>query len=923
MVDTSFHDNRPSDTSPHDMGYHKDLIAALAEGATVITANQRQMADLGRAFAAWRISLGERVWDSPRIATFDVWLRELWEADAAEVRQLLSPQQQQVMWEQIIDSDAAAGAANQLQTPRIAALAADAWQMIWAWQLPWPLPATLADGDVATFVRWTEAFDRQCHALQVVDPARLIGELPAQLTARQRALPGQLLITGFEELSPAQQRLLDAVMAQGTDVRIVPLPVVQRTDIPLLACRDARAEMAAAADWARGHLQRKPDQRIGIVVPELSQLRNRLIPIFDEHLQAGHSLPGAQARSSLFNLSLGEPLAGQPTVRCALLCLELGLRQRLPVARLGELLHSPYVAGGENEAAMRALLDARLRRDGDPEVRLAWLRIRASDEEGGHHCPRLLDALAGLERVTGGARASLTAVRCVELFWKALKAMGWGSGARGARALVSDEFQALEAFREVMTQLAGLDRVLPPQPADTWLKRLRALLQKRVFQPRSPQAPVQVMGLMEAAGLAFDRLWVMGLDDETLPAAARPNPLLPLALQRDRALPHATPSRELNYARGLLGHLAACADEVVFSYSRRVEDREKSASPLVAGLKEAEAAAIPVYPWREAMLRSARLHVLSVDPAPGLQADESISGGTGLLAAQAQCPFKAFACYRLTSNGLDQPDVGLDPGERGTLTHRVLELVWAELETRTALAALDETDRQACVERHARACLQAEREHRSGRFPQRFMELEVARLTRLIDEWLLLELTRGDFTVIEREGEREVSIAGLPLTLRVDRVDRLADDRLAIFDYKTGGSAAPSVNTWIGERPDEPQLPIYAVYGGAPVDALGFGWVKPGQSKLVGLASDESLAKLHGLKVFNKPAELKALDDWVGLIDGWRDELDGLSRAFQAGIATVSPKTAASCGRCDQASLCRVSELLQRLDDEDAGEGLS
>jgi len=95
-------------------------------------------------------------------------------------------------------------------------------------------------------------------------------------------------------------------------------------------------------------------------------------------------------------------------------------------------------------------------------------------------------------------------------------------------------------------------------------------------------APVQVMGMLEAAGLRFDHLWIMGLHDEALPAPANPNPFLPTSLQRQHKLPHSSAERELEFANKLAERLLASAPDVVLSYPEREGDRTLSPSPLVA-----------------------------------------------------------------------------------------------------------------------------------------------------------------------------------------------------------------------------------------------------------------------------------------------------------------------------------------------------
>ena len=61
--------------------------------------------------------------------------------------------------------------------------------------------------------------------------------------------------------------------------------------------------------------------------------------------------------------------------------------------------------------------------------------------------------------------------------------------------------------------------------------------------------PIQILGPLESAQLEFDHLWVLGLTDEAWPRIPRPNPLLPIELQRSRGLPRSSADWELGFAR--------------------------------------------------------------------------------------------------------------------------------------------------------------------------------------------------------------------------------------------------------------------------------------------------------------------------------------------------------------------------------------
>ncbi len=105
----------------------------------------------------------------------------------------------------------------------------------------------------------------------------------------------------------------------------------------------------------------------------------------------------------------------------------------------------------------------------------------------------------------------------------------------GRAALSSSvEFQTIDAWRGVLSSSCFARSHRAGDELLAQVIRLAASDSRRtrVFKPEDEGAPVQVMGMLEAAGLRFDHLWIMGLHDEALPAAASPNPFLPYSLQR-------------------------------------------------------------------------------------------------------------------------------------------------------------------------------------------------------------------------------------------------------------------------------------------------------------------------------------------------------------------------------------------------------
>src|SRR5262249_59442345 len=120
-----------------------------------------------------------------------------------------------------------------------------------------------------------------------------------------------------------------------------------------------------------------------------------------------------------------------------------------------------------------------------------------------------------------------------------------------------------------------------------------------------------------------------------------------------------------------------------------------------------------------------------------------------------------------------------------------------------------------------------------------------------------------------------LSLGGLEVRLRLDRVDRLADGGIAVIDYKTGRAVAPP--RWFDPRPQAPQLGLYALawraaFPSLPVRAVAYAQVKRGDMRLQGLAADE--AAWCGVA---KPSSLPGLglDSWLNVDADRSDSLCG------------------------------------------------
>ena len=344
----------------------------------------------------------------------------------------------------------------------------------------------------------------------------------------------------------------------------------------------------------------------------------------------------------------------------------------------------------------------------------------------------------------------------------------------------------------------------------------------------------------------------------------------------------------------------ASAPTVVVSYPKREEDSDLRVSPLFQTLMEVGAEDLGLLcsdRYIHELRESCRIEVVDDHNGPGL-ADASTAGGTALFKLQAMCPFKAFAELRLGAMALDEPEAGLSALDRGLLIHRVLQRIWNVLGSHAGLLSTHDERLASIVRMTVGAELHDLGKQRRALRSARFRQIEQERLERVIAAWLKLERERRSFIVIQQEARRQVTVGGIDLSIRADRTDRLENGDSVIIDYKTGEC---STADWFGARPNEPQLPIYAVTAEDPVAGVFYGRIKTGKVAFRGVTDSEGL--VPGIQ---PSRDAVSIDD---KIDGWRNVLDQLGKDFREGWAAVEPKDRRkSCQYCALPTLCRVNE---------------
>lgn len=883
------------------------------KSALILTATIRLARELRQEHDSEQRSAGLATWRTARILPLNAWLSELWTGwlysrNGAIGARPLRQAEEQELWDQIIRK---ASAGLLLDAAATAQLAQNAWKLVCDGQLPLDAAEWSESEDAAAFRSWAGEFRRRCQGNGWFSGAELSARVADLILQGDVPVPGFVELVGFLEPTPAQNQFFKTLEDCGVEVRERAAPDCQGGAVRV-GLADTASEVRSAAEWARRILEKDaqaadPAFRIGIVVPGLTRLRGQIERVFGEVFHPRTRLKPDLDPKRLFNISLGLPGSEYPVIGSAFLMLQTNPAS-IPMALASRLVRSPFLPGAARESTNRALLDARLRSLEEYHISLGDIIALAAAKDKPHSCPGLLQLCQAWVARHEEQPARALPSEWAKTFAVLLRTVGWP----GDRGSSSTEYQVQKVWNELLSEIAGLDGVCGSIRRHQAVRMLKRTASATLFQPQSEPAPVQIMGLFEAAGLRFDRLWLMGMHENAWPAAPAFNPFVPLRLQRRRGLARSTPELELAFANALTARFLASAPSVVVSYPGRDVEADVEVSPLLAHLPEQSAADLGLPDangFAAQLLGSAALE--SIDDGLGPPCSEArLEGGTVLFKLQAACPFRAFAELRLGARKYDLPEPGLSALDRGRLVHAILERFWHQVRSHEALVLMPD-DRLSDM---VRSCAKAEIEEFSER--RRMLrraglaEIEQSRLERIVGQWLALEKEREPFEVLVQEENVGVSVGGIDVSIRIDRVDRLHNDELLFIDYKSGECSAKS---WEGERPDEPQLPIYTLAAPAPVAGVFFGGLKVGKMGFVGIAEREGLVPRPSK---SRPRKYPPLPETIA---DWQRVLDGLGSDFLAGRAAVNPKSREkTCEYCALPGLCRIGDATDKSGRNDA-----
>ena len=888
----------------------QQAVSATVLGTTVLTGNTRSARAL-RTAAEDHLRTANRAWLTPDVLPYAAFVARLYSdtlVAGATSKHVLHREQELQLWRQIIERSPSGRA--MLLPESAAALASEAFRTAIEYNIALNSPLMSASSDTRAFSGWAADFERQLAAHGWTCSALLSRELAVSLAGCN--LPEQLFVF-LPVLTPAQREFLRALAEAGVEIICASEPSETEPNalgidaVEVTAVRHefpgVAEELRAAAQWARQQVEVTPGARVGLVFFDLARKLAPVESAFRSVLHPEHLL-GLRGPVA-FEIASPLALVEYPAVRCALQLLKL-CAEPLDFHSFAAMLTSPYFA--ESPEANGAFV-AHVRKHAQREVSFdeltRWLHESPL-------LPRLRSAVERLPKHSAFA-SEQSAAYWADISRRILETLGWP----GNVALNSEEFQSTERWRELLVSISSLELLEWRTNFAGFVERLERMAAAQNFKPETLNAPVQIMDADEAEGSVFDALWIGSCSDDLWPDSPKPSPLLPVALLREAGFALVGTAQADSRTTRITHRLLHSAPQVTLSLALRTDDeREQRWSPAFAQIPLASHAIDLPQPLA-LYFAPAALEAVSDSVAPALRSDEKARGGTSLLQEQSNCPFQAFAVRRLHAKQAEGPNEAMAPTDRGKLVERALQLIWEELE---GSDGLQRADRAEVIERAVDSAISEELPPRTDAWTLRFRQLERVRTIEVLKEWLAVEAQRAPFHVIDHQMEVELTLGGLQLHGRLDRLDEIGDAHVVI-DYKTG--AVNGVKVWQVPRPRMPQLPFYAVAMQSRkfnLAGVAFGVVRRGEAAFRGYLRDPKLL----------PCAAPRRDCFDGqgfaeYTERWATELERIAASFVAGAAAVDPKTPpgmsnSTCEHCHLASLCRIGDLSAADADDDGGE---
>ncbi len=889
-----------------------EWLKNISPSTVVLVPTRGLQHSLSKRYAEQQIAAGHSAWLTPQILVWEDYIEQLWHAnkqnfDKAYIR--LDNAQAFLVWQQTITAakkdDVELLLLNEQQT---ASVVQRSWKLAHKWRIDIHAMQQRDDLDSIAFAKWCQAYQRRLDEKNWIDSPQ-IESLLINKTDSLSGLPTQMVFAYFDLVTSQQKIHIDTCQARGIAVKEQSMTDaksqgVEQQQISYKCYQQEDQEWRTIFQRARHLMEKNAHTRIGIVIPSLSEQRARVEQVARSVFYPNLSPLQCQQQDLVYRFSLGQPLNKIAYIHAMLTALEL-LKNTFSYQTLQSLLMSewwPFRQQLSHPEHQQKQADNLVRLDRViKKGRSAWLSwedvlliCREALPEA-HSTHDYIEQLIEFKKSMFTGESTLHSARHWQtIFSQWLSLLEWSEN-----DLDSWHYQAHESWLETLEIFVGHDLVQGKTGLSRALLALNSLCKDKVYMRQAKDEPILISGVLEGIGQNVDYLFVTGMH-EAYPPPMSPDPFIPSSALHEQAYPFADKNTEFIYENNKLNSLMAGGKQIEVSYATQQLDGEYSVTAL---LREQHFTSVPINESKESTIQ-----LEHYTDTVGLECLQSanIKGGSQVFENQSQCPFKAYVEHRLLRQNDEEPEFGLDARDAGTVVHALLDNIWKELQSFSSLNRLGEQELTSLIDRHVEAYI----EQPNSRFQfdrQRLLKLEKPRLKQLLLEWFILEQEQRflPYTVIGREKPIKSEFGGIPIQLVIDRIDQTDSGDCLIIDYKTGQA---ETSAWNGERPKNPQMPLYALaldrHTDYKIKGIAFGKLKTDQCALTGVTELEGIGL--GFKTSLNSRDKKT---WAEQLQEWNDNLHHLAAEFLEGQAVVDPSKAKPCQYCDLQSLCRINQL--------------
>ena len=880
-------------------------VELLHRGLTIVTDTRRLKHLIDDAYNLSLRNAGRKTWNTPLVFTWDVWMRGLWvnyeDHTQTESPLFLYPSQSKQLWENLIGHDVRQNYEDDFEyllwnISSTASKAKSAYRILCDYQISKDEFKDWMSEDARHFLGWLNRYESILKENRWLDSE----SLPQKMTLMPDAVDSmgdlKMAFVGFSDWTPQHQSFLEYLEKNGA--------VAQRLEHsvrdgcrrgPSFEFENLDQELETCARWARAVIEANPDaHQVGIVIPGIAEMQVRVRRMFSSILNPNSLLEDRQPGRLSFHITVGSPLTRAPLVVDAFNLLQL-IRPVIDIAVMQDIIASDRIKGWSEEWENRFRLADALASVGGGVVSIDNV-VELAKRGNQIHCPHLIQLLksADQERKRIPKKAAFSFWGRFFVDWLAR----FTETERHRGSLNSNELNAHRAWMSAIESLAELGLVSGRVSSDFALSKLTRSAGEQNIQPQAARVPIQIGEDVSMLGQSFTHLWILNMNNEIWPGSADPNPFIPRSVQKLHKVPNSSPELFKKSVDHRMSMLFSSSRHAFRSCARSDGSNSYQPSPMLGQpqkYQQDDDSDLSRFKDYQSVIarKKNQCEVFTDWKVREVEDLQSLRSGRAILKNQSICPFRAFAEHRLDAAAANAKTVGFNAMDKGSFAHQMFEKIYDVLNSQSQLKDCGKSGYQNLARMAGERILKKFNASRIQPVPDEWLQIEIQRLTDLAGQWFDVELShRPDFKVIGKEQLSEIDVAGIPVRIRIDRIDEVSGGGISVIDYKTGNC---SLNDILGERPRDPQLMIYACAMDG-TDDVAYAQIKRGKVQYHALS---------GRKNFDSLSK----ED----IEGWKKTIFKLANEFIEGECKVSPLNSNVCAYCHLGSLCRIGDASDQV----------